>query len=230
MTTIITRMYSDEATANTVADGLREKNFPDVLFDVIAGNSDVTGRMATAQVAEAEAGVYGPMIENGNALVVVRAPFAPFGAAQTAMNVMEAGSPMEVAVEKANRYAGSDIDEIYKELRIQHGYWADFLVPLISHREPSKEMTIMHGFWGDFVVPHLSKRVPSLSRTVRHGYWGRLIPHISKRQPSKGMTIRHGYWGRLIPHIIRRNPVSTSKSDPRFPFSNAFGLPMLINR
>ena len=227
MTTIITRMYSDEAAANAVADGLREQNFPDVLFDVIAGGADAAGRMATAQVAEAEAATYGLMIDSGNALVVVRAPFTPFGAARTAMDVMDAGNPMEVEVENANRYAGGDIDEIYKELSIKHGYWAN-LIPHISHREPSKEMTIQHGYWGR-LIPHISKRTPP-SHTIQHRYWGKLIPHISKRKPSRSMTISHRYWGRLIPHIIRKNPASNSKSDPRFPFSNVFGLPMLSDR
>ncbi len=229
MTTIVTRIYKNETAANAVADELRNQSFPERTFDVIAGGKDAAVRMSAAEVGDAEASAYGPMIDGGNALVVVR---APFGTARAAMAIADAGSPMEVEVAAQERYVVREFSQSVSDLKIRHGYWASWPIGHISYREPTKENTIMNKFFGAFLVPHISKRKPSRQNTVRHRYWANFpIGHRSSRTPSKSTTIRRGYYGGfLMGHIIKANGERKGRSDPRFPFSNMFGLRLPVNR
>ncbi|MFK7942335.1 MAG: hypothetical protein AB8B85_05385 [Paracoccaceae bacterium] len=146
--TVITRIYSNEAAANSVADALRGKGFREDMFDVISGGSDSAELMSAAKVGDAEAAVYGPMVGKGNALVVVRAPFTPFGAVASAKSIVAAGSPLEVEVENADRYTGDGHDSTLLDIRIQHGFWGDFL---IGHLVPGHKFMAKWPF--DHLVP-----------------------------------------------------------------------------
>lgn len=164
--------------------------------------------MKAAQVVDAEAAVYGPMVAGGKALVVVREPFSPFGAATTAISVVDAGSPMAVDNANPNRNIAHEFDGDLKELKIQHGYRENWPIPHLSPREPSRDGTIRHRFNGNFLFPHLSNRVSSRSSTIRRGFWGD-IP---------------------MGHLIKTDQSSRRKSDTLFPFSNVFGIPPSIKR
>ena len=159
MTTIITRAYKDQKAANAVADALRAKSFPESTFDVISGKG-AADSMATAGVSEAEAAVYGPMVDGGNAVVVVRAPFTPFGAARTAMQIADAGGPLEVEIENANRHT-FDVAAADKDMKIQHGFWADFWMPHLvpGHKYMAKfpfdHIVPGHKFMAKFPFAHL---------------------------------------------------------------------------
>ena len=259
MTTIITRMYSDEAAANAVADALRAEDFPDSLFDVIAGGADVGARMDAAQVAAPEAGVYGPMVESGNALVVVRAPFTPFGAAKSAMKIVDAGGPMAVDVEKPNRYVEVDFKPNNMDLKIQHGYWGG-LGPHISRREPQRAKTIQHRYWGR-VVPHILNESNSRGKgaapfrfssglfgfpTIKHRFWAKIPGHLLNESNSGGRgrapfrfssglfgipTLRPGFWGNFMVEHLINDSNSGGRGAAPFRFSSElFGIPTLIRR
>jgi hypothetical protein len=90
MTTIITRLYKDLATAQGVAAELTEAGHDAATIDVIvrdgAGTADA--RMAQARVPKASAAAYAPGVAKGAALLVVRAPFAPMGTARHAIRVV----------------------------------------------------------------------------------------------------------------------------------------------
>lgn len=258
MTTIITRIYSDEKAANAVADALRARSFPESTFDVVSG-SGAADKMQTAKVGAAEAGVYGPMIDGGNALVVVRAPFTPFGAARTAMQICDAGGPVAVDVPQPNRYAGEDVRAINLSNKIQHGYWGG-PAARISRRAPRKDKTIQHRAWGR-VVPHLLNESNSNGRgrapfrfssglfgfpTIKHRYWANIPGHILNESNSGGRghapfrfssglfgipTKRDGFWGDfMVEHLLNE---SNSGGRGRAPFrfsSDLFGIPTLIRR
>ena len=75
MTTIITRLYKDEQTANGVAQALLENHFRQKMLDVIVKGGDTETLMTEAKVPAGVAAGYAEGINGGNALLVVRAPF-----------------------------------------------------------------------------------------------------------------------------------------------------------
>ena len=106
MTTIITRLYSDTSTARGVATTLIAQGHPQDTIDVITrdGGGDLLSRLRSARVRNAAAAAYAPAIEAGHALVVVRAPFAPMGAARHAMRIVDRSASIKVGVADENEY------------------------------------------------------------------------------------------------------------------------------
>lgn len=90
MTTIITRLYQDENTANGVAQTLLENHFRQRMLDVIAGG-DAHVQMARAGVPKDAMDGYAQGIQNGNALLIVR---APFGGAKAATKLVDQTSSL----------------------------------------------------------------------------------------------------------------------------------------
>jgi hypothetical protein len=90
MTTIITRLYKDVATAQGVASALTAAGHDAATVDVISrdGAGDAEARMIEARVPRASAAAYAPGVAKGAALLVVRAPFAPMGTARHAIRVV----------------------------------------------------------------------------------------------------------------------------------------------
>ena len=84
MTTIITRLYKDLATAQGVASDLTSAGHLAGNIAVISRDGAGTdeARMLEARVPKASVAAYAPGIAKGAALLVVRAPFAPIGTAR----------------------------------------------------------------------------------------------------------------------------------------------------
>jgi hypothetical protein len=110
MTTIITRLYADTSTARSVAQTLIAQGHAQDTVDVITrdGAGDLASRMKAARVRAAAAAAYGPAVDKGNALVVVRAPFAPMGAARHAMKIVDRTASIKVGVADENDYVRED--------------------------------------------------------------------------------------------------------------------------
>lgn len=106
MTTIITRLYPDLATAQGVVEALQARGHAAQTIDVITGvgEGDVTARMLGARVPAASAAAYGPGLAKGGALLVVRAPFAPMGAARDAMKVVNRTPSLDVGLADEDVY------------------------------------------------------------------------------------------------------------------------------
>jgi hypothetical protein len=106
MTTIITRLYADMATARGVANALVAQGHGPDTIDVIArdGAGDVTDRMRDARVSAAATAAYAPGVSGGNALLVMRAPFAPMGAARNAMKTVDRTPSIKVGLATENDY------------------------------------------------------------------------------------------------------------------------------
>lgn len=103
MTTVISRLYKDKKAADTVVKALHEVGFPDNIIDVInAGDKDAEAAMVAARVAKDAAATYAGELGDSASLVVVRAPFTPFGAAREAMKIVDGHSPMASAVSDQN--------------------------------------------------------------------------------------------------------------------------------
>ncbi|MFN5996909.1 MAG: hypothetical protein ACK47C_15070 [Paracoccaceae bacterium] len=106
MTTIITRLYPDVATATSVSAALQSSGHDPSTIDVItrAGDGSVSDRMKAARVMAPSAAAYAPGIEKGGALLVVRAPFAPMGTARHAIKTVNRTPSLKVGLADEDVY------------------------------------------------------------------------------------------------------------------------------
>jgi hypothetical protein len=106
MTTIITRLYPDVATATSVASALQSSGHDPSTLDVITrgGGGSVMDRMKAARVIPASASAYAAGIEKGGALLVVRAPFAPMGTARHAIKLVNRTPSLKVGIQDEDVY------------------------------------------------------------------------------------------------------------------------------
>jgi hypothetical protein len=106
MTTIITRLYPDLATAQEVVAALKDRGHDPLTIDVIAerGEGAPEARMRAARVPAASAAAYGPGVARGGALLVVRAPFAPMGTARDAIKVVNRTPSIDVGLADEDFY------------------------------------------------------------------------------------------------------------------------------
>jgi hypothetical protein len=106
MTTIITRLYPDLATAQGVVAALKDAGHGDDTIDIIAKDGDGAAghRMLAARVPAVSAEAYAQRVAKGAALVVVRAPFAPMGTARHAMRVVNRTASIDVGIADEDVY------------------------------------------------------------------------------------------------------------------------------
>ena len=104
MTTIITRLYEDTATARGVADALLNNGHDAGTIDILSGEDATVARMTAARVSADAAEAYAPMAAAGKALLIVRAPFAPIGTARNAMRTVDKVASIKVGVADENFY------------------------------------------------------------------------------------------------------------------------------
>jgi hypothetical protein len=106
MTTIITRLYKDLATAQAVAAELTSAGHDVGTIDVIGrdGEGTAEARMAEARVPKASAAAYAGGVAKGAALLVVRAPFAPMGTARHAIRVVNRTAALNVGLADEDVY------------------------------------------------------------------------------------------------------------------------------
>ncbi len=105
MTTVITRLYSDSQAASAVVADLTSKGFPDSTVDVLSAASEgdhLGQRMMDARIPKSSIPTYMDEMQGGASLLVVRAPFTPFGAAREAMKVVDAHPTLPSAVANNN--------------------------------------------------------------------------------------------------------------------------------
>lgn len=106
MTTIITRLYPDVATAQAVAAALASKGLEASDIDIITrdGSASAEAHIRKARVPADSAAAYDRHMTGGRALLVVRAPFAPMGTALRAMRVVNGTPALDAGVEDENVY------------------------------------------------------------------------------------------------------------------------------
>ena len=111
MTTIITRLYPDAASAQAVVAALIGQGHDQDTIDVIVrdGATDLTDRMRAARVGPSATAAYANhMSGNGKALLVVRAGFNPVGAARNAMKVAARFPSLDAGIANENQYLRED--------------------------------------------------------------------------------------------------------------------------
>lgn len=103
MTTIITRLYSDKATAQAVVAALKDIGLNDDEVALVDGG-DATARLRALRVAPNDAAGLAASVATGHAAVVVAAPFNPRGIALKATRTLDAHHP----VAGSDRYIEAD--------------------------------------------------------------------------------------------------------------------------
>lgn len=109
MTTIITRLYPDQTAARTVADALARQNLNLTSVDIITQNG-AAERMRQAMVGADAASAYRRHLDQGKALLVVNAPFAPMGTALKAIRTVDGFSSIDAGVSDEDAYIRDEPD------------------------------------------------------------------------------------------------------------------------
>lgn len=122
MTTIITRLYPDLATAQGVASALTSAGHLAANIDVISRDGDgaAEARMTEARVPKASVAAYAPRVAKGAVLLVIQAPFAPMGTARHAIKVVNRTPAIDVGLEDEDVYIREQ-PKLETEGKILHG-------------------------------------------------------------------------------------------------------------
>jgi hypothetical protein len=106
MTTIITRLFSDVATAQAAVAALKANRQDPATMEIITreGAGQTIDRLRAARVPAASATAYAAGISDGRALLVVRAPFAPMGTARNAIRVVNRFPALSVGLADEDVY------------------------------------------------------------------------------------------------------------------------------
>lgn len=113
MTTIITRLYADAATANAVVSALLADGHDQATIDIIMrdGATDLADRMRAARVSPAAATAYAKqMVGSAKALLVIRVGFNPVGAARNALKVTARYPSLGAGLAEEEQYVREDVD------------------------------------------------------------------------------------------------------------------------
>lgn len=111
MTTIITRLYADDAAAQAVVSALVSGGIGADSIHVI-GTADPAA-MVAAQVAPQAANAYSAAMTGGQALIVVAVGFNPMGAARKAIKIVGRTPSISCGVAEENAYVQEAMDPAY---------------------------------------------------------------------------------------------------------------------
>lgn len=201
MTTIITRAYADQRTAEAAGHELLENKFQPSMLDVITSGGDAHAEMRAAGVPKAAQEAYANAVGQGNAVLVVR---APFGAAQTARDICVRHNPIDVGVAKPDEYVSTDMSASYSSsiLKDHPRFMSSGMYPSLRRgrsmiamlfgkpllRKKLKLDTALYRgtkYWANFPLPHLSTKP---RKRLRHyiypgtKYWANFpLPHLTSR-------------------------------------------------
>jgi hypothetical protein len=122
MTTIITRLYPDMATAKRVASALMDRGHDEATISILTqeGDGSAMDRMARARIPSSSAAAYAPGLAKGQALVVVQAPFAPMGTARDAIRSMNRTPAINVGIANEDYYIREE-PNVETSGKIMHG-------------------------------------------------------------------------------------------------------------
>jgi hypothetical protein len=106
MTTIITRLYADTATARAAAQALIGRGHGEDTISIVTkdGDGSAADRMRALRVSGASAAAYAPHVAKGAALLVVAAPFNPIGAARDAIKALRKHPSLNAGVANEEEY------------------------------------------------------------------------------------------------------------------------------
>lgn len=182
MTTIITRLYPDAATAKAVAAALHEEGMEGSDVDILTAAD--AAAITAARVAPAAAAAYAGAMGGGKALLVARAPFAPMGLARAAIQIADAVPSLKVGVRDENDYVREEMQsEFHNRVLTSHPY-------IMSN----KFRKLTHGRVFSFrALSHPRPRTSAIrgGAYISTKFWP--MPLISGRNRSGNSVMRSGW-------------------------------------
>lgn len=182
MTTIVSRLYDERATAEAAAEALRAAGHDPRTIRLVASENTASQSPATegpapahppterapsayqaalrrrivaAGVGSTSAAVYADEVARGCALLVVRAPFTPFGRAREAMRIVDRFAPMDVPGVNANQHIRDYPNPAnFNTILRDHPRWFAGDIPPLNPRRRAQVSTV-------FGLPMLSRRRPA---------------------------------------------------------------------
>jgi hypothetical protein len=207
MTTIISRLYADPAVAAEVAGRLAAAGFPAQTYDLLAADSDLAGlpgRITAARVRARAAATYADRLASGGAMIVVRAPFSPIGAARQAMEIVDQAASVDICRAVQNDYQSEQPDgRLFLSVLTDHPRFLsqDLRPGYSSAYGPVTEL---------FGMRILSRRKPRTSAIAGGGFMSRLfwpMPLITRNRKARSASGERGPVSRVfwpMPLISRR--------------------------
>jgi hypothetical protein len=208
MTTLVTRLYDDPAHADAAVATLKADGFPDSTMDIIEqrGRASARDRIEAAGVPVDIARQYAQHLTSNRALLVVRAPFVPFGAARRAIEVADQYPAINAGIADQNanlpdrpdprlflsiltshRLFLTNLIDVRNDLK-PRGFSRAFRIPLLSEK-PKKRMrpAIIDQRFGNFLFPLLSGHGRMTKKPLIDGFFaGFILPHLSgHRRPRR---------------------------------------------
>lgn len=189
MTTIITRLYQDEQTANDVASALLGAHFRKSMMDVISPSGDAHAEMVEAQVPKAVQEACAEGLQAGHCLLVVR---APFGAAEKAGIIVDQTESIDSDGANRNIYVRTDVSAhyrnsiltdhprfmssgMYPSLRRGRSMIAMLFGKPLLRKRVNLDSTLYRGtkYWANFPLPHLSRKPRNINNSIYRGtkFW-----------------------------------------------------------
>lgn len=127
MTTIVSRLFADAKTAEQAVTALKLQNHPEDIIAMVPAGSGAESAMEAAGVSAEYAAAYAKAMKSGSAVVVVRAPVTPFGAARNAIDTMDQFDSVDAGIENENAYVPQESSaDLLMDLKVDrtHRYWA----------------------------------------------------------------------------------------------------------
>ena len=210
MTTLVTRLYENAAHADDVVATLKAEGFPDSCIDVVEQGSRTSAedRIVEAGVPAPVAQQYAQHLAVGRGLLVVRAPFVPFGAAKVAIEAADAYPSFDAGVVDENMNIPDEVDrDLFLSILPSHrlfltnmldvrndlkprGFSAAFRIPTLAEK-PKNRMrpAVMDQRFGAFLVPLLARNRRMTKRPLMNRFFADfIVQHTSNwgfLRPSK---------------------------------------------
>lgn len=210
MTTIVTRLYEDPAHAEAVIASLKAEGFPDSCMDVVEQKSRTSAQdqIEAAGVPDAVAQQYAQHLTASRALLVVRAPFVPFGAAKAAIEAANMHPSFNAGVADENMNIPDEVDpNLFVSILPSHrlfltnpldvrndlkprGFSNAFRIPTLVEK-PKKRMrpAVMDAHFANFLFPLLSRSQLMTKKPLMNGFFGNFIaPHLTRQKEPRSMS------------------------------------------
>lgn len=210
MTTVISRLYADAKTASAAVADLKKAGYKDSMVDMIKPGPSAAEAMAEARVGKAAAAQYAQHLSGSNTLVVARAPFTPFGAANVAIDCVDAHQSINAGVADQNEYVREQPDNS-KFLSVLTDH-PKFLGHDLTPGYSEKYGLVTAAFGLKHIKPHRSKR----SATAGGGFKSRMfwpMPLLKKKDGSSSAMSGGGHMSKIfwpMPLTSRSGPHSNA--------------------
>jgi len=229
MTTIITRLYANERSANAVADRLSSEGLPKSALKVVTGTDrdKIQHRLMQAQVHRDAAPVYAESVAGGTALLIVRATHKPLGAARIVREVTGSSKTIDVGVTQDDIYV-RDLPDHAPSVLKEHPRFLTL---------PSEPEELQRGPISDLVGVRTLSKPRSRTSAIRGGafmsqkFWPMKLVSKNRNAHSAikgGAFMSKKFWPTaLLAKKPRRNSVIRGGGTV---FSRLFGWPTILRR